>query len=219
MGGGKLVYVDDVLVYKRPLPKDALCKMVEVLLGMPAAVFTFYLPLDEHGRGTSTFGAAGASAEELEELEAHLGHSSAGGLFHDPPEGDITTGAIVVDKTRASLLEVQAALSDACPDLDFVLSGPFVLDVYEKGWSKARALPILENYVGVDRDEIAYFGDSHNDLAIMRELTNVFCLGDGLEEAKQAARWVIDTCENDGVAQVLESLARQGGEIVEADWT
>lgn len=213
MGGGKLVYVDGELVYRRTLPHDALLSMVSELLAIDGAVFNFYLPTDEHGRGPAGFGAAGATPQQLRVISEHLGEEFSSGLFQEPPEG-ITTGAILFDEQQVAGSEVIARLGAACPGIDFLQSAPFAYDVMEKGWSKVSALPIIQESLGVALDEIAYFGDSHNDLTMMEAIPNAFCPANGAPEAKAVAHYVIGDCEDDSVAEVLESLALHSGQIV-----
>lgn len=219
LANGKLVFVDGELVYRRPIPRVALSELVEALYGIHDAVFNFYLPVDERGRGPAGFGAAGASPQELAALSSAIGEPFSGGLYQELPDGDIVAGAVLVNPERAGLNEVQALLREACPDLDFPFSGPFVMDVVEKGWSKLNALPVIQEALGVELDEIAYFGDSHNDLTMMEAIPNAFCPSGGLDEAKALARWVIGACEDDCVAQVLDSLVAHGGELVPSDWS
>ena len=49
---------------------------------------------------------------------------------------------------------------------------------------------------------------------MMEAIPNSFCPSGGLDVAKAAARYVIGACEDDGVAEVLESLAAHHGEIL-----
>ena len=213
LGGGKLVYVDGELVYRRPLPHDALVHMVDELLGIPGAVFNFYLPTDERGNGPAGFGAAGMRSDELRVMSEHLGEAFPQGLIPEVPEG-VTTGAILFDEQQTTGPQVIEQLSAACPELDFLQSAPYAYDVMEKGWSKLKALPVITEHLDVTLDEIAYFGDSHNDLTMMEAIPNSFCPSGGLDVAKAAARYVIGACEDDGVAEVLESLAAHHGEIL-----
>lgn len=128
-----------------------------------------------------------------------------------PP--NLTTCNVVMATSLADPQQVRATLEQVAPELDFPVPINFVLDIVEKGWSKLSALPILEEALGVSRDEIVYFGDSENDLTMMRAIPHSFCMGNGTEEAKETARYVIDSDVNDGAAQVMERLAASGGEL------
>ena len=215
MGNGKLVYLDGQLVYRRPLPRDQVEALADAVFTLPGVVLNFYLPLDEHGRGTTGFGAIGITDDQRQLFPTE---SFPSGIYDRLPDGDITTCAVIINPIITSVEEAQAAVSAACPKLDFPLPAPAVFDVLEKGWSKVSALPILLDHLGITADQIAYLGDSQNDLTMMAAIGNSFCMGNGSHDAKSAARWVVDSCEDDGAAKVMESLARNGGRIVEGDW-
>ena len=208
MGNGKLVYLDGELVYRRPLPKDQVEALAQAVSTLPGAVLNFYLPLDEHGRGTTGFGSIGIT----EEQRAYFPREPfANGIFERLPEGDITTCAVIMNPDVTSVEEAHAVVSAACPGLEFPQPAPEVFDVLERGWSKVNALPILLDHLGITADEIAYLGDSQNDLTMMAAIPHSFCMGNGSDEAKAAARWVVDACEDDGAAKVMEMLAADGG--------
>ena len=210
MGNGKLVYLDGELVYRRPLPRDQVEALAQAVASLPGVVLNFYLPLDEHGHGTSGFGCIGITEDELESFPDE---SFVNGVYTELPEGDITTCAVIVNQEITSVEEVHAVVSEACPKLEFPLPAPFVFDVLERGWTKVSALPILLDHLGITADQIAYLGDSQNDLTMMAAIPHSFCMGNGSEEAKAAARWVVDTCEDDGAAKVMEMLAACGGHL------
>lgn len=210
MGNGKLIYLDGELVYRRPLPRDQVELLAEAVTGLPGAMLHFYFPLDEQGRSTTGFGSIGVTEKDLAGFPSEAPDTS---IFTELPDGDITTCAVVVNTQILSLEEAQASVAAACPGLTFPMPSPVVLDVLEHGWTKVSALPILQDHLGVTADEIVYLGDSENDLTMMAALPNSFCMGNGSDEAKAAARWVVDTCENDGAAQVMEALAASGGNL------
>ncbi|MBP3893490.1 MAG: HAD family phosphatase [Atopobiaceae bacterium] len=215
MGNGKLVYLDGELVYRRPLPRDQVEALAQAVSQLPGAMLNFYLPLDERGHGKPGFGCIGVTEEEK---SAFPSEGFDNGIFMRLPDGDITTCAVILNPDIVSVDEARAAVSDACPRLEFPLPSPIVFDVLERGWTKVSALPILLDHLGITTDEIAYLGDSQNDLTMMGAIPHSFCMGNGSDEAKAAAQWVVDTCEDDGAAKVMESLARNGGTIVEENW-
>lgn len=215
MGNGKLVYLDGKLVYRRPLPRDQVEALAQAVSTLPGAVLNFYLPLDERGHGKTGFGAIGISEDEKGNFPTE---DFPNGIFASLPDEDITTCAVVINPSITSAEEAHRTICAACPGLDFPQPAPMAFDVLEKGWSKVSALPILLDHLHITADQIVYLGDSQNDLTMMAALPNSFCMGNGSAEAKAAAHWVVDTCENDGAAKIMESLARNGGRIVEDGW-
>lgn len=215
MGNGKLVYLDGELVYRRPLPRDQVQALADAVAQLPGVVLNFYLPLDEHGRGPSGFASMGITKDEMDLFPTE---SFPNGILSQLPDGDITTCAVIVATQVTSVEDAHRAICAACPKLDFPKPAPSVFDVLERGWSKVSALPILLDHLGITADEIAYLGDSQNDLTMMGAIPHSFCMGNGSSQAKAAAKWVVDACEDDGAAKVMESLARNHGLLVEGDW-
>ena len=215
MGNGKLVHLDGKLVYRRPLPRDQVQALADAVAQLPGVVLNFYLPLDEHGRGPSGFASMGITKDEMDLFPTE---SFPNGILSQLPDGDITTCAVIVATQVTSVEDAHRAICAACPKLDFPKPAPFVFDVLERGWTKVSALPILLDHLGITANEIAYLGDSQNDLTMMGAIPHSFCMGNGSSQAKAAAKWVVDSCEDDGAAKVMESLARNHGLLVEGDW-
>ena len=218
MGNGKVVYLDDLPVYRRPLSRERLATLIEAVSNHQGICLTCYRPLDEKGRSEQGFFGMGLCEGEQERFSALTGEYFVAGICQEPPEGDITTAAVVVDTSAMSIAEAQELLSSACPDMDFPQSAPFVIDVLDQGWTKLSALPILLDHLRIDIDEVMYLGDSANDLTMMEAIPHAVCMGNGTNEAKAAARWVVDTCDNDGAARVMESLAAHAGELHPEEW-
>lgn len=214
MGNGKLVYLDDKLVYRRPLPQDQVKALVEAVTTLPGVMLNFYLPLDKHGHGKTGFGSIGITEEDKALFPFDR---FPDGIFERLPEGEITTCAVIISPMVANVEEVRKVVSSACPALAFPLPSPTVFDVLEKGWTKVSALPILLDHLGLTTDEIAYLGDSENDLTMIAAIPHSFCMGNGSDEAKASSHWVVDSCEDDGAAQVMEWLAARGGLLDEND--
>ena len=207
MGNGKLVYLDGELVYRRPLPRDQVEALASCVSELPGVMLNLYKPLDEHGHGDAGFVSLGIAESE----RSLFPYETDINLVPHLPAGDITTCAVIVAPEVARVEEVHKVVSAACPQLDFPLPTPMVFDVLERGWSKVSALPILLDHLSIDASQIAYLGDSQNDLTMMAAIPYSFCMGNGSPEAKAAARWVVDSCEDDGAAKVMEMLAARGG--------
>lgn len=232
---GKMVHVDGELIYRRPLPHEVLVRLVDFIRPIEGVVMNFYTPLtaellSEQPLGKSSlgattlpaqpldaqpqgeraprelvFGAIGKDEAGLELISRSLGLPFLGGVFEELPE-ELTTCGLILSLDVVNPLPLQAELTERFPEFDFLLSAPYVFDVVEKGWTKASKLSLLLDALGVSPEEVLYFGDSVNDLTMLKQLPNSCCMANGADEAKVAATWVIDSCENDGVAKVLEAL-------------
>ena len=81
-------------------------------------------------------------------------------------------------------------------------------DVVEKGISKADGLRRLAAYFGEKEDlsDTVAFGDSMNDLEIIREAGIGVAMGNAVEELKKAADYVTSAIDEDGVYRACVHL-------------
>lgn len=133
-------------------------------------------------------------------------------VVSEVPEGDeFFVAGLAFDEGEVDPELVRRTVEDACPDVSVMHTIPGWFDVNERGWSKHRGLaPILEA-LGITRDEVAFIGDSENDVPLMAEVGHPLCVADGQQVAKDAAEMVIGASVEDGPAELMEHLARTGG--------
>ena len=65
--------------------------------------------------------------------------------------------------------------------------------------NKGTAIIECAKYWNIKQDEIAAFGDANNDLPMIKEANIGIAMGNGSPLLKQAADYITDTIENDGV--------------------
>lgn len=80
-----------------------------------------------------------------------------------------------------------------------LFAGMLGADIIEKGQSKAKGLEALCDYYGIDMKDVISFGDSMNDYEILREAGMGVAMGNSVDELKQAADYVTDDIDKDGV--------------------
>lgn len=73
-----------------------------------------------------------------------------------------------------------------------------------KGNSKAAGLERILQQVGCPREETMAFGDSGNDIPMLRAVGTGICMGNGVEEAREAADFVTKPVLEDGIACALK---------------
>ena len=123
-----------------------------------------------------------------------------------PSDGAVISAGIFVDTRLNAVDDLRRIAESTCPDLAFPQPSPFFLDVIERGWTKASALSALLDAMGVTPEEVAYFGDSENDLTMLEAIPNSYAVANASPEARDAARQHIGPCEEDAVAQFIEDL-------------
>lgn len=96
-------------------------------------------------------------------------------------------------------------LEDAFPELKLPLfAGRQGADVIEKISSKAQGLKRLCEYFGVRLQDTYAFGDSMNDIEIIKLAGTGIAMGNALEELKEAADYVTADIGDDGIYKACE---------------
>lgn len=81
---------------------------------------------------------------------------------------------------------------------------PTFADVIAKGVDKGVGIDQLCNYYGFSLDETMAFGDGGNDIEMLRRAGIGVAMGNAKENVKQAADYVTDSVDNDGVLKALQ---------------
>lgn len=81
---------------------------------------------------------------------------------------------------------------------------PLSSDFMPQSGGKIAAMQALLERFGISPEETIAFGDGPNDADMLRLAGIGVAMGNGSIEAKQAADYVTDTCENDGIRKALE---------------
>jgi Cof subfamily protein (haloacid dehalogenase superfamily) len=91
-------------------------------------------------------------------------------------------------------------------------SDPVLLDVTQKGITKAHAIETLCRELKIDRNETAAIGDHMNDLDMIQYAGIGIGMANGIKEIKDASRFITKKTNNQsGVAEAIEYLISQGG--------
>ena len=90
-------------------------------------------------------------------------------------------------------------------------AGAMWLDIYKLGVNKGTAARWYQKFFGVLPEETLALGDQQNDVEMLRAAYHSYAVGNAILEAKEAARYVADTCENGGALKVLQSLLKTEG--------
>lgn len=110
--------------------------------------------------------------------------------------------------------EVEAAIGQPVYVTHFPLSvlaahrgSPFqVVDVHPPCRGKAEALRYLEDVHGIPARRVVAVGDATNDLPMLEAAGLAVAMGDGMEEAKAVADRILDGCNSDAIAGLVEEL-------------
>ncbi|WP_138416225.1 Cof-type HAD-IIB family hydrolase [Aquibacillus sediminis] len=89
---------------------------------------------------------------------------------------------------------------------DFIRWHPLSVDVIPTGGSKANGIKKIIDKLGIPSQNQAAFGDSLNDLEMLSQIEKGVAMGNGHEKAKQAAKYVTKSVEEDGILHGLQML-------------
>ena len=90
--------------------------------------------------------------------------------------------------------------------VDVVFPGDDFVDVHKKGVNKAEAVRFLCEKEGIGADEVMAFGNTENDVPLLKMAGLSYAVANADEVAKKAASHLCLSNEEDGVAKEIEKL-------------
>ncbi|TFG84068.1 MAG: HAD family phosphatase [Erysipelotrichales bacterium] len=155
------------------------------------------------------------------------------GLAHDVPLTAGTFGLVVDQRRNYSSIRFEedvAKISDVANKICFAQSAEMLhefhkrllakfgsrfsialtssswLELTPKQADKGIALRYVMNIEGISKHEVMVFGDGENDLPLFRESQNSVAMGNAMESVKNAAVYIADSNENDGIGNFLKKI-------------
>lgn len=92
------------------------------------------------------------------------------------------------------------------PNIYFIKSTPFYLEICHPEATKACAVNFLKDYWGLTREEIMTIGDQNNDLDLLSAGGIKVAMGNATEELKAVADYITDTVNNNGFVKAVEKF-------------
>ena len=135
-----------------------------------------------------------------------------GGNLHIGSFKDIlynnSNGAILFSKTE-HFDKIKAYIDNNFEDLlvrpwDF--DGVFVIEVYNKMISKAKAIEDIRKYYNIDKKHTIAFGDGNNDLEMLLEVNYGVAMGNSSKLLLNNAKYKTKTIKEHGVKAFFESF-------------
>lgn len=102
--------------------------------------------------------------------------------------------------------EIYPALLDAAPDATVVVSGAHWVDIMAADAGKGRALTALAETMGVEKHQIAAFGDYLNDLELLQAAGTAWAMENAHPDVKAIAHHIAPPNTEAGVVTVLRDL-------------
>ena len=128
-----------------------------------------------------------------------------GEKFYHPEK--IVTRIVFSDPLEAKRREIRQVIEEKFGRwVDVVFPGDDFVDIHKKGINKAEAVRFLCEKEGILPEEIMVFGNTENDVSLLRMAGFSYAVANGDKVARKAARFLCPSNEEDGVAQVIEKL-------------
>lgn len=135
---------------------------------------------------------------------------STDGVYRETPPEDfyahnwLKFGCESFDKEKLDVMVKELSYSD---DLELTNSLPTNVEANPKGVSKASALELVCDKLGITMQNVMAVGDSLNDMKMIQQAGIGVAMGNAQDAIKQAADFVTDTNNQDGVAKAIERFA------------
>ncbi|MCI8813752.1 MAG: HAD family phosphatase [Lachnospiraceae bacterium] len=104
------------------------------------------------------------------------------------------------------ILEIEEKLKEAFPDCSIVKSADYLLEIMEKGITKAVAVQKLCDLWNIDIADAVAFGDNYNDAEMLETVGTGFLMGNAPQELKsRISRHTLDN-NQDGIFHALSEI-------------
>lgn len=87
-----------------------------------------------------------------------------------------------------------------------VYSRPHFFEVMSSNATKGDALRLLLEHEGIEAERVMAIGDENNDLEMLRMVGHPVAMGNGTKQVKEAARYHTTSCDEEGVARIIERI-------------
>lgn len=86
-------------------------------------------------------------------------------------------------------------------------TSPYFLEFINKNSDKADAVEFLRNYLNIEKESVYTFGDSGNDVKMIKDFNGV-AMGNASEECKRVAKFVTKSVDENGVIYALDNFVK-----------
>lgn len=135
-------------------------------------------------------------------------------IFHVPircateypeEEGYKNIRKVLVSDDEKRLSELQERFGGE-GTIEYVISGKNLIDIMPAATSKGRAIEILSAHFSIPLNEIVAFGDSPNDIEMLKTAGFSVAMGNAEESVKKKADFVTKTNDEFGITYALEYI-------------
>lgn len=141
------------------------------------------------------------------EVEASINNITVNEINFDNIENDESFIKIMmIDEPEILQRAVDNLPQEVYEKYTVVRSAPFFLEFLNKEVNKGVGVEMLAKHLGVKREEVITMGDAGNDLHMIEYAGMGIAMGNAFDEVKEAANYITDSNNEDGVAKAIEKF-------------
>lgn len=141
------------------------------------------------------------------EVEANINNIKINEIDIDAISDDeVIIKIMMIDEPEILGPAIDKLPKDVFEKYTVVRSTPYFLEFLNKEVNKGVGVEMLAKHLGIKREEIITLGDAGNDLHMIEYAGLGIAMGNAFDEVKEAADYITDTNENDGVAKAIEKF-------------
>lgn len=123
------------------------------------------------------------------------------------------TKLLVIHYNRPEIEELKLKLRELFGDRTNITgSKPYFIEITAKGISKKKALADLASSLGIKAEEVIAIGDGLNDLEMVKWAGLGVAVANAHRDLKNVADYITGSCNDNGVAQVIEKFIIGNGD-------
>ena len=196
-GAGAMLELNGEVVFSLTLPPEGVLKAVT------EARAHGYTPLLEGVRTTCVEEEDFPVPAYFQKLKQELGDTMEPLSRRWGKWDDISKLTVIAKPGAAPMKELQQKLSGTA---DFLIHAPTLAELVIPGVNKGTGLLAACKALQMDPADAVAFGDSANDLDMIRAAGTGVCMGNGTEILKRAADLVAPPMDEDGIERALKQL-------------
>ena len=105
---------------------------------------------------------------------------------------------------RSRIAVMKKATAEAGMPYTAINRWPEGWEIVPAGYSKGKGIDLLRKKLGVKKEDCFAFGDSRNDLTMLRHVAHSVAMGNATDDVKAACSYVTDRPENDGIEKAMK---------------
>lgn len=141
------------------------------------------------------------------EVEASINNITVNEVNFDNIENDESFIKIMmIDEPEILQKAIDNLPEEVYEKYTVVRSAPFFLEFLNKEVNKGVGVEMLAKHLGVKREEVITMGDAGNDLHMIEYAGMGIAMGNAFDEVKEAANYITDSNNEDGVAKAIEKF-------------